>query len=106
MKVRCVSKNRQEVDQKRRIIRDSLLQSPPSDVWRQATPRLRDRTTTIEIEESCRNLRLPIQHGSDSSDVPVYHPYLDENHADFEDPWLSRKNSGWHWLLQDIQPSQ
>lgn len=100
VRVRCVSKSKQEIDSKRRIIRDSLLRSDVGDVYRQAALRLRNETVTIEIEGSCRNVKIRVQDGSDFSDYPNYNPHLNDNHTEFEDSsWLTREGSGWYWLL-------
>ncbi|UKO97620.1 hypothetical protein [Nostoc sp. UHCC 0870] len=90
LRVRCVHQFRQEQDSKRRIIRDSLLNSNSQ----------RHDTITIEIEGNCRNVRIRVQDDSNYSDYPVDSPYLDDNHPDVEDSWLTRKGSGWHWLLR------
>ncbi|MEH1968153.1 hypothetical protein [Nostoc sp.] len=95
VRVRCLSRDRQEVDRKRQNIRNSILQPTFGD---------RNHTVTIEVEESCRNFRIRSQDGSDFSDVPMYHPYSDENHAEFEDSWLTREGSGWYWLLHQFPP--
>ncbi|MHC5848784.1 hypothetical protein [Nostoc sp.] len=94
VKVRCLSKDRQEVDRKRQSIRDSILQPTPSD---------RNHTVIIQVEGSCRNFRIRSQDNSDFSDVPADHLYLDDNHADFDDSWLTRKGSGWYWLLPEFR---
>lgn len=86
VRVRCLY-----IDRKRQSIRDNILQPTPSD---------RNHTVIIEVEGSCRNFRIRSQNDSDFSDVPAYHPYLDDNHADFDDSWLTRKGSGWYWLLR------
>ncbi|HIK05881.1 MAG TPA: hypothetical protein IGS40_14395 [Trichormus sp. M33_DOE_039] len=91
VRVRCVPKFRQEQESKRRIIRDSLLNSDLE----------RNDTVTIEIEGNCRNVRIRVQDDSNYSNYPVYSPYLDDNHPDFGDRWLTREGSGWHWLLRN-----
>ena len=91
VRVRCVSRDRQEVHQKRRIIRDSLLRPNIGD---------RNDTVTIEIEGSCRNVRIHVQDDSDSANYPDYNPYLDDDRVDSDDSWLTRPGSGWDWLLR------
>lgn len=88
VRVRCVPRFRREADRERRIIRDSLLQ-PNVDA------------VTIEIEGSCRNVRVRVQDGDDGADYPLYNPYLDQHHRDFEDGWLTREGSGWRWFLRN-----
>lgn len=87
VKVRCVSRERQEVDRSRGIIRDHLLR-----------PTLGDRVT-IEIEGNCQNVKIRVEDDSQSPDFPVYNPYLDNYHPGFDDSWLTREGSGWYWLL-------
>lgn len=84
--VRCLPRERQEVEGQRRIIRESLLQSNSGD-------RLRHNTVTIEIEGNCRNVRILAPSDSEFSDSPNYHP------SEFDDHWLTREGSGWHWQL-------
>lgn len=95
VRVRCLSRDRQQVDRKRQSIRDSILQPTRGD---------RNHTVTIEVEESCRNFRIRSQDDSDFSDIPVHYPYLDDNHAEFDDSWLTREGSGWYWLLRQFPP--
>lgn len=83
VRVRCIPNDRQQVDRNRRIIRDSLLHPSQSD----------NQTVTIEIEGSCRNLKIRVDDDSQFPDFPVYHPDLD-------DSWLTRKGSGWDWFLR------
>lgn len=91
VRVRCVSKSQHKEERKRRIIRDSLLRSDVGD---------RNETVTIEIEGSCRNVKIRVQDGSDFSNYPNYNPHLDDNHTEFKDSsWLTREGSGWYWLL-------
>jgi hypothetical protein len=92
VRVRCVSRNRQEVSRKRHIIRDSLLRRPNIGDHR-------SDTVTIEIEGSCRNIRIHVQDDSDSANYPVYNPYLDDDHVDSDNSWLTRPGSGWDLLL-------
>ncbi|MEH2069911.1 MAG: hypothetical protein V7K47_17415 [Nostoc sp.] len=89
VKVRCLSTDRHQVNRKRQMIRERLLQPTVGD---------RNYTVTIEVEGSCRNLKVHVQNDSDFSDVPVYHPYSNNNSTDFDDSWL-REGSGWYWLL-------
>ncbi|MBE9052358.1 hypothetical protein IQ243_18375 [Nostocales cyanobacterium LEGE 11386] len=91
VRVRCVPSHEQELDKKRDIIRDRLLRPNVGD---------RNGTVTIEIEGSCRDVRIRVQDESDFLDYPVYNPYIDGNHDDFGDSWLTRPGSGWYWLLQ------
>ncbi|MBW4672642.1 MAG: hypothetical protein KME52_00905 [Desmonostoc geniculatum HA4340-LM1] len=90
VRVRCLSSDRHQVDRKRQIIRDRLLQPTIGD---------RNYTVTIEVEGSCRHLKIHVPDDSDFSDVPVYDPYLNNNHTESDDPWLTREGSGWYWLL-------
>ncbi|WP_392532943.1 hypothetical protein [Nostoc sp. C117] len=90
VRVRCLSTDSPQLDSKRQIIRDSLLQPTLSD---------RNYAVTIEVNESCRNLRINVQDDSDFSDVSIYHPDLNNNHNEFDDSWLTREGSGWYWLL-------
>lgn len=83
VRVRCLPRERQEADRQRRIIRDSLLLP---------TPTYPLNTVTIEIEGSCRNVRVRVQGDSDFLDPPIYHP------SEFNDNWLNREGSGWYWL--------
>ncbi|AFZ26155.1 hypothetical protein Cylst_4045 [Cylindrospermum stagnale PCC 7417] len=82
VRVRCLPRDRQETDRQRRIIRDSLLQPTPS---------YPPNTVTIEIEGSCRNVRVRVQGDSDFLDSPIYQP------SEFDDDWLNRQGSGWYW---------
>ncbi|WP_066380885.1 hypothetical protein [Anabaena sp. CA = ATCC 33047] len=82
VRVRCVSKFRQEQDRKRSIIRDSLLRPNGQG----------NDTVTIEIEGSCRHVRIRSQDYLDYSHYPA--------NPDFEDDWLTRQGSGWDWLLR------
>ncbi|AUT03942.1 hypothetical protein CLI64_28130 [Nostoc sp. CENA543] len=91
VRVRCVPKLRQHSDSQRRVIRDSLLNSPLEH----------NDTVTIEIEGNCRNVRVRVQDDSNYSDYPVYDPYLDDHHPNVEDRWLTRQGSGWHWLFRN-----
>lgn len=84
VKVRCLPRERQEVEGQRRIIRESLLQSNSGD---------RHNTVTIEIEGNCRNVRIRVPGEEEFSYPPNYHP------SEFDEDWLTRKGSGWHWLL-------
>ncbi len=87
VRVRCVPRFGREADRERRMIRDSLLQPNVSD---------RHNTVTIEIAGSCRNVRIRVQ-----DDYPLYSPYLDQHHQDFEDGWLTRQGSGWRWFWRN-----
>jgi hypothetical protein len=87
VRVRCLPRERHQADSQRRMIRDSLLQPNLGDrLWRGAAHREQHRqnTVTIEIEGSCRNVRVHLQDDSDSSE--------------FDDDWLNREGSGWYWL--------
>lgn len=100
VRVRCWPSQRQEVERERSEIRNHLLQSNSGDVWRQEAELLRTSdTVTIEIEGSCRNVKIRVQDNASFDDYPVYNPYLDEHHSNLDDSWLTRKGSGWHWLL-------
>jgi hypothetical protein len=77
VRVRCVPTQRQEIDRRRRMIRDSLL-LPNSN------------TVTIEIEGNCRGVRIITPETTD---------FL--NPSDFNDDWLIREGSGWNWLLHN-----
>ncbi|OUL22614.1 hypothetical protein BV372_30375 [Nostoc sp. T09] len=82
VKVRCVPSDRQEAQRNRRMIRDSLLRPAQGN---------HNETVTIEIEGSCRNVRIRVQDDSQFSDFPIDNP-------DLEDSWLTRKGSGWYWF--------
>ncbi|OUL23664.1 hypothetical protein BV378_20815 [Nostoc sp. RF31YmG] len=82
IKVRCVPSDRQEAQRHRRIIRDSLLRPTQGDP---------NETVTIEIEGSCRNVRIRVQNDSQFSDFPI-------DNSDLDDSWLTRKGSGWYWF--------
>ncbi len=90
VKVRCIPQQSQEVDRNRRFIRDSLLQSNSGNS---------NQNITVEIEGSCRNLRIRVPDDTKFSDFPVYNPYLDRNYPESNDSWLTRESSGWYWLL-------
>ncbi|MDZ7957707.1 MAG: hypothetical protein RMY34_07350 [Aulosira sp. DedQUE10] len=92
VKVRCVPSDRQEGDRNRRMIRDTLLRPTQSDVSRQAASGLRNQTVTIEIEGSCRNVRIRVPDDTQFFDFPIDNP-------DLEDSWLNREGSGWYWFL-------
>lgn len=78
VRVRCLS------SQKREVIRDHLLQPPQSDVWPQEAEILHTAdTVTIDIAGSCRRVKIRVQ-----------------DEASFDDYWLTRKGSGWYWLLR------
>ncbi|AFY32343.1 hypothetical protein [Calothrix sp. PCC 7507] len=98
VKVRCIPQQSREVDRNRRFIRDSLLQSNSGDGAANAFGE-RNQNITIEIEGSCRNVRIRVQDDANFSDFPVYNPYLDRNHPESNDSWLTREGSGWYWLL-------
>lgn len=83
VRVRCLPKFRQERDRKRSLIRDTLLTPAAED----------NQTITIEIEGNCRRFRI----------LPEDYHYFDEpvEHHESGDTWLTRKGSGWHWLLRN-----
>jgi hypothetical protein len=85
VRVRCVSSHKQEVNRQRAAIRDYLLQQHETS-----------DTVTIEITGSCRDVKIRVQN----DDYPVYNPDLDEYQSNFDDYWLTRKGSGWYWLLR------
>lgn len=90
VRVRCLGQQRQELNRSRQIIRDSLLQPNLGE---------RHQTVTIKVEGSCRNVRIRLPDDAKFSDFPVSNPYLDNNHPESNDSWLSREGSGWYWLL-------
>jgi len=92
VKVRCWPNHRQERERERAEIRNHLLQSNSGD-------RTAD-TVTIDIEGSCRNVKIRVQDDASFDDESVYHPDLDEHHPNVDDSWLTRKGSGWYWLLR------
>jgi len=91
VRVRCSPTDRHEIERKRQIIREQLLQSNYGH---------RNYTVTIELEASCHNLQIHIPDDSDFSDVPVSHPYFNSDRTQLHDSWLTRKGSGWYWLLR------
>jgi hypothetical protein len=91
VRVRCVSRTRQEVNKKRSVIRDSLLRPNISN----------SEIVTIEIAGSCRNVRIRVQDDSDYTNYPIYSPDLDEHDGELDDSWLTREGSGWNWLLRN-----
>lgn len=91
VRVRCISKSRQEQNSNRHIIRDSLLNSHAE----------RHDTVTIEIEGSCRHVRIRLEDDFNYFDQSVDDSDFYDQHTGFEDGWLTRDGSGWHWLLQN-----
>ncbi|GBE94380.1 hypothetical protein [Nostoc cycadae] len=85
VRVRCLSRLRQAA------IREYLLKPYESNSTAD--------TVTIEIAGSCRHLKIRVEDDVSFDDYPVDNPYLDEHHTSFNDSWLTRKGSGWHWLL-------
>ncbi|AFY45430.1 hypothetical protein Nos7107_4912 [Nostoc sp. PCC 7107] len=86
VRVRCLSRPKQAA------IREYLLQPYESNSTTD--------TVTIEITGSCRHLKIRVEDEARFDDYPAYNPYLDEHHTNFDDSWLTRKGSGWHWLLR------
>ncbi|QIR39977.1 hypothetical protein HCG51_26920 [Tolypothrix sp. PCC 7910] len=80
VRVRCVPNYRQDAERNRRIIRDTLLRPTQSE-----------QTVTIEIEGSCRNVRISIPEDTQFFDFPV-------NNSDLDNSWLTRPGSGWYWF--------
>lgn len=90
VRVRCWPRHKQE--RERADIRNHLLQSNSGTQT--------SETVTIEITGSCRNVKIRVQNDASFDNEPVYNPYLDENHPNYDDSWLTRKGSGWYWLLR------
>ncbi|MBE9205555.1 hypothetical protein IQ244_03330 [Nostoc sp. LEGE 06077] len=86
VRVRCLSRPRQA------SIREYLLKPDESNSTAD--------TVTIEITGSCRHLKIRVEDDASFDDYPVDNPYLDEHHQNWDDSWLTRKGSGWHWLLR------
>ena len=99
VRVRCIDRNRQErnfkrsqvdVDVKRHLVRNYLLQLPPQN---QKIPII------IGIEGSCRDVQIRQSKDSHFRDFPVNDAYFYNNNPDFGNRWLTREGSGWYWLL-------
>ncbi|WP_127080690.1 hypothetical protein [Dulcicalothrix desertica] len=69
IRVRCLTRDRET----RNFIRDRLLQTP--------------NYITIEVEGSCRNVKIRLPNNSYTDYEPL--------HGDY---WLYREGSGWNWL--------
>ena len=72
IRIRCFTHS-QERETKLSLIRDRLLQTP--------------NYITIEVEGSCRNVKIRFPNNSYTDYKPIY-----------EDYWLYRQGSGWDWL--------
>ena len=92
VRLRCLPRYRQKLERERGEIRNYLLQSDSGS--------LNTDTVTIEIAGSCRHIKIRVQNDASFDDYPVYNPYLDEHHTNFDNSWLTRKGSGWYWLLR------
>ncbi|WP_017654220.1 hypothetical protein [Fortiea contorta] len=85
VRVRCAPQEQKDGNRHRRLIRESLLQPNWGD---------RQQNITIEVAGSCRHVKIQVRDDAQFSDFPVDHP-------EFNDSWLTRRGSGWYWLLRD-----
>lgn len=86
VRVRCLPKYGQQTKRDRAEIRNYLLQSNSGT--------LNADTVTIEIAGNCRYVKIGVQDDASFNDYPVYNPNFDDN------SWVTRKGSGWYWLLR------